>query len=277
MHLTLIIGKRSNLSKKLHQDIKNSVLISSDDIENNIDSLLKFYNKGKINLILNNFQPSTLLNDNTNFVDYINKTIFSTSKILTFFIINNIKINKLIYTSSSSVYGNNKFCSENDQVKPMSLQAALKISNEELVKRICEEHKINYTIARVFNMYGGDDKFSIISKIKNSYLNKMTLNIINGGRAIRDYIYIEDVVEIYKILIDNTKRLPKKLNIANGKGSRVIDLLHALESENLEIRINNIQRDEISASIADVSILSEIINIEKFKNVKNFLVNELKE
>lgn len=274
--MTLVIGKRSNLSKKIFEKFDDCVLISSSEIENNLDSVLKYCKDDGINIILNNFQVSTLLSNNEDFDKYITQSILDTSRILSFLIDNNVRINKLIYTSSSSVYGNNKFCSENDQVKPMNLQGALKVSNEELIKRICEDNKINYTIARVFNMYGGDDKFSIISKMKDCYFENRVLNIINNGKAIRDYIHIDDVVAIYKILIDNIEKAPKILNIANGKGSRVIDLLHALEDESLEIKVNNIHRDEISASIADVTLLNEYIDTESFMDVKVFLLDEIK-
>ncbi|MCW8895349.1 NAD(P)-dependent oxidoreductase [Sulfurimonas sp.] len=273
--MTLIIGKRSNLSKKIFEQFDDCVLISSSEIDNNLESILKYCNSGVVNIILNNFQASVLLNDDNDFDDYIIKSLLNTSRILSFLINNNIVINKLIYTSSSSVYGNNKFCSENDQVKPMSLQAALKISNEELIKRICAKNQINYTIARVFNMYGGDDKFSVISKIKDSCLNKKTLNIINGGRAIRDYINIDDVVYIYKVLIYNRTKYPTILNVASGNGKRVIDIINSLKSRGVVMDINNIQRDEIKASVADVTLLGEIVDTEKLLDVKNFLFNKL--
>lgn len=43
-------------------------------------------------------------------------------------------------------------------------------------------------------MYGGNDNFSIISKIIKAYKNNEELN---NGNAIRDFIHIEDVVDIY--------------------------------------------------------------------------------
>lgn len=272
--MTLVIGKRSNLSKKIFEKFNDCVLISSSEIDNGLDFILKYSKSGNVNIIFNNFQVSTALNDNNNFDKYITRSILDTSRVITFFINSNLKINKIIYTSSSSVYGNNKFCSENDQVKPMNLQGALKISNEELIKRICEENKIEYTIARVFNMYGGDDKFSIISKIKDAYLNKGTLNIINDGKAIRDYIHIDDVVSVYKVLLNKVEKLPKKLNIATGSGRRVADFLSVLESKGLMLETKNMYRDEISASVADVSLLNDIVDTEKFMDVKNFFYTE---
>lgn len=274
--MTLIVGKRSNLSKKLNKSIKESVLISSSEIENDIDSILKYCKSGSINLILNNFQPSTLLGSNIDLNDYITKAILNSSRILLFLIDNGIRIEKLVYTSSSSVYGNNKFCSEDDQVKPMSFQGALKVANEELVKRFCSEHNIDYTITRIFNMYGGNDSFSIISKIKRAYQNKEVLNIINNGSAIRDYIYIDDVVHVYVNLLDSAKDMPNILNIASGNGKRISDILSVLRKHNIIIETNNIEKEEINASIADINLLNTIMNTEDFTGVLDYLLRELK-
>lgn len=273
--LTLIIGKRSNLSKKLFASLDNSILVASHDIENNMSDIFKNHKNKIINIIFNNFQSSILLNDNSDFNDYITKSILNTSKVLTFLIANNIQINKVIYTSSSSVYGNNKFCSESDQVKPMNLQGALKIANEELIKRFCVDHNISYTITRIFNMYGGNDNFSIISKIKNAYLNNEELNIINDGMGIRDYVHIDDVTEVYKILLYNTSKIPQILNIASGNGKKLFDILNILSKNRIYINTNNIQREEINASIADIELLNQLVDIQDFINVQDYLLKKL--
>ncbi|QOY54064.1 SDR family oxidoreductase [Candidatus Sulfurimonas marisnigri] len=274
--MTLVVGKRSNLSKKILEKCDDCVLISSFEIENNLDYILKYCKSGRVNIVLNNFQISISLNENINFDDYLTKSILNTSRILSFLINNNIIISSLIYTSSSSVYGNNKFCSEDDQVKPMNLQGALKVANEELIKRFCNEYKINYTITRIFNMYGGDDNFSVISKIKSSYLNNEVLNIINNGNAIRDYVHIDDVVKVYKNLLNKRDNIPKVLNIASGSGKRIFDILNVLSKNQIHIDINNIEREEINASISDVSLLNQVVNTDDFTNVIDYLLKELK-
>ena len=45
-------------------------------------------------------------------------------------------------------------------------------------------------------MYGGNDEFSIISKIINVYKDNSILNLVNNGEGIRDFIHINDVIEI---------------------------------------------------------------------------------
>ncbi len=68
-------------------------------------------------------------------------------------------------------------------------------------------------------MYGADDNFSIISKIIKAYKNNEELNIVNNGNAIRDFIHIEDVVDIYSKILD--KKDIKILNIGSGNGSSI--------------------------------------------------------
>lgn len=271
--MNIIIGKRSNLSQQLSEKIENCILISSDKVDNELPDILKDAQQ-PINLIFNNFQNSTLLSENSIFDKYIENSIVVTSKVLTMLLSSNLDIAKIIYTSSSSVYGNNKFCSETDQVMPMSLQAALKVANEELIKRFCVARGINFTIARIFNMYGGEDRFSVISKIKDAYKHNQPLNIINGGMAVRDYIHIEDVVEVYKKIL-KTENLPVILNIASGNGKRVHDILNHLKSKNINIEIKNQQRDEIKASIANIDLLSTLLDTSGFIRVEDYLSKEL--
>ncbi len=127
---TVIIGKNSNLSNYLTQNIKNSVSFSSRELLTN-ESILEKYKYQKINLVFHNFQPATKLNilENTEF--YINNSILITAKVLDCF--KNTEINKIIYASSSSVYGNNILCNENDELKPMNLHASLKVANKNYI------------------------------------------------------------------------------------------------------------------------------------------------
>lgn len=273
MNKVFIIGKGSNLSSFLSKKIINSKLISSREILTNIEELNVLKDNLPINIIFNNFQPATKLNEFVNLENYVVNSILTTSKVLDFIKNNQIKVNKIIYTSSSSVYGNNILCNENDDLKPMNLHASLKVANEKLVEKFCIENSIDYTIARIFNMYGGDDNFSIISKIIKAYKNNEELNIVNNGNAIRDFIHIEDVVDIYSKILD--KKDIKILNIGSGNGSSIKNILDFLNNHNIKIKTKNVQREEIKISTADVSKLKELFNKDEFLSVEDYLKKEL--
>ena len=273
MNKVFIIGKGSNLSSFLSKKIINSKLISSREILTNIEELNVLKDNLPINIIFNNFQPATKLNEFVNLENYVVNSILTTSKVLDFIKNNQIKVNKIIYTSSSSVYGNNILCNENDELKPMNLHASLKVANEKLVEKFCIENSIDYTIARIFNMYGGDDNFSIISKIIKAYKNNEELNIVNNGNAIRDFIHIEDVVDIYSKILD--KKDIKILNIGSGNGSSIKNILDFLNNHNIKIKTKNIQRKELKISTADISKLKKILKKDTFFEVEDYLKKEL--
>jgi len=270
MLLTIIIGKNSNLSNSLYMKLSNCTLLSSRDIIESIDVLSEFKNKN-INIIFNNFQPATELNNIQGSSKYIKNSILSTSVVLDYF--RGTKINKIIYTSSSSVYGNNILCKEDDDLKPLNLHASLKVANEKLIEKYCIENNIDYTIARIFNMYGGDDKFSIISKIINMYINNETLTIVNNGNAIRDFIHIDDVVEVYEKIL-NLQNV-KTLNLGTGSGSSIKNILDFLSNNGINIKTKNIYKDELKTSTADTKLLSECTHKDHFVKIEDYLKKEL--
>ena len=271
--LTLIIGKGSNLSIGLNKSIDNSVLIPSLQIKNELD-LIDFDNYSEINIIFNQFQKSTKLNAVDDPINYIERSIFSTSKVLSYVKENSINVNKIIYTSSSSVYGNNTNCHEYDDLSPQSLHASLKISNEKLIEKFSYENNINYTIARVFNMYGGNDSFSIISKIINSY-NTSTLTLINNGEAIRDFIHIDDVISIYKQLL-NRDNIPI-INIGTGIGKSVLFILDFLRKNDINIKNSTINRDELKVSISNNRLLLDCIGDYTFVNIEEYILKKIED
>lgn len=271
--LTIIIGKSSNLSIELDKSIGTSVLISTLCIENELN-LINFKNYDSVNIVFNQFQKSTMLYNVEEPIEYLNRSIISTSTVLSYIKNKKIKINKMIYTSSSSVYGNNTHCSEQDDLNPNSLHASLKISNEKLIELFCKENDINYSIARVFNMYGGNDNFSIVSKIINAYKNKQEINLINNGEAIRDFISIEDTVYIYKRLLFE-KNTIKIINIGTGIGKSVLFILDFLRKNEINISSKSTFRDELMVSISDKKLLKEFLPNHQFVNVEEYIYKKL--
>lgn len=273
MRKVIIIGRNSNLTNQLSSKFLDCNILSSREILSSSKILNELKEQLDINIIFNNFQAAINLNKFDNLESYISNSIVVTSRILDFIKKNRIKVNKIIYTSSSSVYGNNILCNENDELKPMNLHASLKVANEKLIEKFCIENSIDYTIARIFNMYGGDDNFSIISKIIKAYKNNEELNIVNNGNAIRDFIHIEDVVDIYSKILD--KKDIKILNIGSGNGSSIKNILDFLNNHNIKIKTKNIQREELKISTADISKLKELLKKDTFFEVEDYLKKEL--
>ena len=182
--INIILGKRSFISKNLDRYLKNSICC-------NIEEFIEIQKKIKrFNLIFNSFYPISKLENIKNVKDYEKKCIGDLS-----FLLENIKLNQLnkfIYTSSASVYG--IFFQQNKVLSSRDLYGSFKFASENLVKEFFIRKKFTkYIIARIFNIYGGDETFSIISKLKKAKTQNRKVTIYNEGESVRDFIHIDDV------------------------------------------------------------------------------------
>lgn len=270
----IIFGKRSNLSIALHNHLENSITVSREEYFNKTFDLQSYRNVENLKIIINAFYPSTSLNDFTHPKEYITDSIYLLSSILSD--IKNLhmsNIDKIIYTSSAAVYGNNPKCRESDLLMPQNLYGSLKLASEKLVESFCDTLGIEYTIARIFNMYGGNDSFSIIGKMIRAVLNHTMITIANHGDAIRDFVHIDDVVAIYLKLLENTKI--NHINIANGRGVAIKSILEAIEGSGFSLHKEYIERKEIDTSIACIDKLSTLIDVSQFKHVDEYVKTSL--
>lgn len=268
--MNVIFGLRSNLSKELNNILDDAIVLSAS----NVNHLYKYQNKKRINVVINSFQRSTQKNNLLEPIQYIKKTLYDLSIIINALIELKDLIGVVIYTSSASVYGDNSFCSEEDQVYPSSIYSSLKISSEIMIEQYLSFHNIQFIISRVFNIYGGFDNFSVISKIIDSINNNLKLDLINEGIALRDYVHVNDVSLIYKELLDSD--FSGIVNVATGKGLSVESIIGFLEKNSIELKINKSVSNEINQSVASISKLESIIQVPKFINVNKYILNKIK-
>ena len=122
-------------------------------------------------------------------------------------------------------------------------------------------------------MYGGNDEFSIISKILLAIRKNKELTIINNGNSIRDFIHVQDVADIYVKLID-IKNV-RVLNIGTGIGKSVKNIIKSFKKYNANISTKNIFLNEIKTSTANIEILSKLLNKKSFIQIEDYIKQEL--
>lgn len=119
----------------------------------------------------------------------------------------NYGVRHLIYASSSSVYGLNAKVpySEDDKVdNPVSLYAATKKSNELMAHSYCKLYGISMTGLRFFTVYGPWGRPDMSPMLFASAISKgEPIKVFNGGDMIRDFTFIDDIVEGTIGCIDN--------------------------------------------------------------------------
>lgn len=123
-----------------------------------------------------------------------------------------------INTGSSSEYGfKEKPMKENDLLEPVSFYAAAKSGQTLLCQTFSYQYKKPIVTIRPFSVYGPyEQKDRFISTITRSLINKKIINI-TGGKQRRDFIYIDDLVDLYLRTIGKGHKLSGKiLNAGTG-------------------------------------------------------------
>tara|TARA_S200000501_G_scaffold373191_1_gene419763 strand:- start:1819 stop:2823 length:1005 start_codon:yes stop_codon:yes gene_type:complete len=151
---------------------------------------------------------------------FINPEAYIESNLVGFFNVLNCckkyKIKHLIYASSSSVYGLNKdypFSELSNVDHPVSLYAASKKSNELLAHSYSHLFGLPTTGLRFFTVYGpwGRPDMSLFIFVKNILENKK-INIFGNGKMLRDFTYIDDIVDSIVRLVLKPPKKSKSIN-----------------------------------------------------------------
>ena len=139
-----------------------------------------------------------------------------------------------------------------------------------MIKNFSNKFKIDLDICRIFNLYGQNDNFSIISKLRLlSKNNNEKLKVFNNGQSVRDFIHVNDVAKIYKKLL--LTKGSDIIDIGTGKGLKIIEIIKNLKIPKKKSFFKKNTMYEIHESIADKKRLIEKINFTKFRSVENFL------
>jgi UDP-glucuronate 4-epimerase len=204
----------------------------------------------------------------------------------------NSNIEHLVYASSSSVYGGNSLLpfSERQNVDhPVSLYAATKKSNELMAHAYSHLFGLPTTGLRFFTVYGpwGRPDMALF-RFTESILEGRPIQIYNYGKMIRDFTYIDDIIESLVLLLNKPaepdsnfdKNHPdpgsswapyKVFNIGNSQPIQLLDYIKTLEmciGRSALKDYTPIQPGDVPATSADVSELYEWIQFRPNTSVE---------
>ena len=192
-------------------------------------------------------------------------------------------VEHLVYASSSSVYGANtkQPFSEHDNVDhPVSLYAATKKANELMAHTYAHLFGVASTGLRFFTVYGpwGRPDMALF-RFTKGILAGEPIPVFNEGRMIRDFTYIDDIVEGVVLVLDQRAAADPKwtgaapdparsyapyriFNIGNNKPVLLLDYIAALErclGRKAELDLLPMQPGDVLSTRADVSELEEAV------------------
>ena len=115
---------------------------------------------------------------------------------------------------------------------------------------------------RFFNVYGSNNGLqsnyaAVIPAFRNAIENSLPLTVYGDGTQVRDFIHVEDLVEIIIRLME-MESIPSELNVATGRGTNLLELTELLTASHegdYEIQYEEAREGDIHTSIADISML----------------------
>jgi UDP-glucuronate 4-epimerase len=202
------------------------------------------------------------------------------------------KVGHLVYASSSSVYGANTKLpfSEKDNIDhPISLYAATKKANELMAHSYAHLYGLPCTGLRFFTVYGpwGRPDMALF-KFTKAILDGKPIPVFNNGNMVRDFTYIDDIVEGIVRVIDSPaspdeswsgdapnparSKAPYRIyNIGNGKPvelMRYIEVLEKALGKKAELEMLPMQPGDVPATMADVSEMESAVGYRPSTSVE---------
>jgi NAD dependent epimerase/dehydratase len=199
-------------------------------------------------------------------IGYINTNVIGTYNILEASRKNSIK--KIIITSTSEVYGSAKYVpmDEGHPLQAQSPYSASKIAADRLAESYYKSFRLPVTIVRPFNTFGPRQSTrAVIPRIITQLLNNPSEVKLGSLSPIRDFNFVEDVVDAFIAIYKSDSSIGQEVNIATGKGISVGELIELIAKE-LGISFNVLldearvrpELSEVDRLIGDASKLKEL-------------------
>lgn len=274
----IIDNLSSNKVNKLNKDI---IIIKKNIID--IGSIKKI--KNKIDCIIHLAASAEIMIKVEDEKKYFDDNVLGLQEVMNFAATNKVK--KFIFASSSSIYSETKKkkIKEDSLLNPKHYYAYTKYLGELMLSRYFKINKINYTIVRLFNIFGPKSN-AVIGKFLAQKIQKKKLTIFGNGNQKRDFLYIDDLNRAILSIIKKKISKNKIYNLGYGNSYSILDLAKLIEKKNfvylpkrnddIEISISNINKIKKdlnwSPKISLKKGLDRIINIDKKRLKKTKLI-----
>ena len=192
-------------------------------------------------------------------------------------------VNKIIFASSSSVYGINENLpwKESDlNLNPISPYASSKISAEFLGRTFSNICNKTFISLRFFTVYGPRQRPDLaINKFFKKIINNETIELFGDGSSVRDYTYISDIIDgINAVLLNDKLSGYNVFNLGSGSPIKLIEMIKAIEiilEKKAKIKYLDIQTGDAPKTYSD-NTLSRLIlgyspNVSFNSGLKNYL------
>lgn len=218
-------------NKQVNSSLYNKMSFVKIDISKKTQ-LLSLFKKNTFDLVCNLAAQAGVRYSIENPDAYISTNILGFSNVIE--LCKEFKIPRLVYASSSSVYGNspNVPFKESDKTdNPVSLYAASKKSNELIATSYANLFNMDLIGLRFFTVYGPFGRPDMAPFLfSNSILGNKTLNVFNSGNLSRDFTYIDDIIDGIIITFGIKNSGNQVFNIGNNSPTKLLYFIELLEN-----------------------------------------------
>ncbi len=177
----------------------------------------------------------------------------------------NNNVSKIIYASSSSIYGNNKklpFSEKDRTSNPLSIYGVTKKTNELMSNVYHHLYNINFVGLRFFTVYGpwGRPDMALFL-FTESILKNKPINVFNNGNHTRSFTYVDDIINSIYLIIknENSEKFNKIFNIGGTEPVNLMNYIKLIENHlNMKAKINFLPMQ--SGDVGNAEACSEKLN-----------------
>lgn len=184
----------------------------------------------------------------------------------------NSSVKKIIYASSSEVYGE-PLEIPTPETHPILLNihaerdsyASSKAISEFYVKLFAKEHSLDFLILRIFNTYGPHMDTSEYGQVVPEFIHKMfnedQFTIIGNGKHTRSFCYVSDHTRLVRKLAEKVSN--EVVNVGNNEEIKIVDLaemMHKLENKKFNPQYLPQREYDHKRRQPDISKLKKLIN-----------------
>jgi UDP-glucose 4-epimerase len=180
------------------------------------------------------------------------------------------KLKRIVYTSTSSVYGNPRYLpiNEDDEIHVLSPYSVSKLSAEHYCVSFFESYGVPSTIVRYSNVFGINQDVTnpycgVVAKFMASVLAGEPMQIHGDGKQTRDFTFIKDAVEATAMVAVCRRAEGEVFNIGTAIETSINDLAKTIATTlgKPETPIGYIDRRDID------NIRRRVVNIEKMRRL----------
>ena len=270
--------KQHNLSSLLKND--KFIFVKLDLSAASIDNLAQLVRK--VNVIIHEAaQPGVRSSWGGDFEIYVRHNVLATQKLLEA-IVKARSVKRFVYVSSSSVYGDVKEVPIKEDVysKPYSPYGVTKLAAENLCRAYFENFGIPVVILRYFTVYGPRQRPDMaFHRFIKSMLRSEPIHIYGDGSQMRDFTYIDDVVNATIRAIEADDVVNEVINVGSGSPVKLIDTVNLIaDILGIEPKIvfEEEKKGDVRITYADISKARRLLGWKPRTRLKDGLEEEAK-